>query len=489
MDAVDIYTRVSRRGKREHLTSHDDQEQQARAFARGHGLPIGSVLSDEDESGGTLERPGLQEALRRVRAGESAGIVVAYLSRASRDTRQGLELLETITHAGGAVYAPNLPDYTTADGRMLTTIQLAIDTGYREKKREELERAKAGAIANGIAVNTRPAVGLRRRSDRRDEPDPRTAPVVREVFERRAQGEGPTALGRFLESRGVKTSQGSRTWSKQAVHDLLRNRVYLGELSYGKDRRYVNPDGVEPVVDAATWHAAQQPKGNQLAPARSSDSPYLLSGRLRCAHCRYCMQGTVTSRGKRVYRCNRRHAGGICPEKVRIDAEVAEQAAVEAFWALTADLEAQGTDDVAGELSSLERALERAERLLAQLEDPRAQDALGDRYLAVFRERREQRDRAAENLGRARAHARAPDFPSTETLRGAWERMSNGDRRELLGLRFHCLSLSRDRSLVVYPAGADVGDLPSRGFKRAPGLQPFPDPPDGARVLALAETS
>src|SRR5262245_56273764 len=126
---VDIYVRVSRVAGREHLTSPEYQEREARAFARSRGLKIGRVLTDIDRSGGTMERPALKEARQRVKDRRSGGIVAAYLSRASRDTRQGLDLLDEITRAGGAVYAPNLPDYTTADGRMLTTIQLAIDTG------------------------------------------------------------------------------------------------------------------------------------------------------------------------------------------------------------------------------------------------------------------------------------------------------------------------------------------------------------------------
>jgi site-specific DNA recombinase len=482
---VDIYTRSSRAG--EGSTSLEQQEQEARAFARTHGLTIGRVLHDRTKSSSaTLRRPVLEEARRRVRAGESGGIVVAYLSRASRDTRQGLELLETITRDGGAVYAPNLPDYTTADGRMLTTIQFAIDTGYRDRKSEELENRKRESIANGIPVHTRPAVGLRKRPDKRLEPHPRTAPIVREVFERRTRGEGPAALGRLLESHGVKTSQGSRTWSKAAVYNLIENPVYMGVLRYGRDNRYVNPEGVEePIVDAATWHAAQHPNGRHLAPAKSEQSAWLLTGILRCRACRYCMQGTTTSRDKRIYRCTRTHAAGRCPDPARIDADAIEAAAIGAFWQLTDDIEVQGTKDTGGELSGLENALERAERLLAQLDDADAQDALGERYLAVFRQRREERDRAAEAVGRARAEAGKATLPDVETLRGAWDRMTVQDRRELLGLRFHCLALGRDRSLVVYPDGADVGDLPTRGYRKAPALAPFPATPRGARVLAL----
>src|SRR5215211_6958641 len=417
---VDIYTRSSRAG--EGSSSHEQQEREARAFAQSQGLTIGRVLRDETKSSSaTLDRPVLQEALRRVRAAESGGVVVAYLSRASRDTRQGLELLETIGRAGGAVYAPNLPDYTTADGRMLTTIQFAIDTGYRDRKGEELEKRKGESIERGIPVHTRPAVGLRKRRDKRLEPNPRTAPTVRQVFERRAQGEGPAALANFLEAQGVKTSQGSKAWSKQAIDGLIKNEIYKGVLSYGRDKRYVNPNAVVPIVDAALWHAAQHPNGRKLHAAKSKDSTWLLTGILRCQACRHCLQGTPTSRGQRIYRCTGRHAGGHCSARARIDADMIEEAAIAAFWNLTADLEAQGTEDASGELAGLEAALARAERLVAQLEDPDAQDALGERYLTVFRQRREDRDHAAEALGRARANVQRDSLPSAETLRGAWE--------------------------------------------------------------------
>jgi len=233
---VDVYTRVSRVGDREHLTSPEDQERDARAFAASRGLVVGEVFSDLNESGGTLERPEFAKVLQRIETGKSGGVVVAYLSRASRDTAQGLGLLDRITALGGELYAPNLPDYTTADGRMLATIQFAIDTGYLQRKAAEFESAKAGAIAAGIPVANRAPVGYRRGEDRRLEPDPDTSPVVQAVFERRAAGAGPTELCRMFEAAGVRTSAGSATWSVSAISQLLRNRVYLGELAYGKPR-------------------------------------------------------------------------------------------------------------------------------------------------------------------------------------------------------------------------------------------------------------
>jgi DNA invertase Pin-like site-specific DNA recombinase/ribosomal protein L34E len=483
---IDIYVRVSRKGAREHLISPEDQEREARAFAHSHGIAVGEVLRDIDHSGGTLDRPSLQEALRRVESRESGGIVVAYLSRASRDTQQGLDLLDRITAAGGAVFAPNLPDYTTADGRMLTTIQLAVDTGYRERKREELERAKAGAIERGIPVHSRAPVGYRARPDRRLEPDPRTAPIVAEVFARRARGEGPAALSSFLQRKRVKTSQGSKVWTKQAVYGLVRNRVYLGEVSYGRDRRFVNPVAHEPIIDLPTWQAAQHPNG-QLAEPRTRRGAWLLAGIARCRACGYSLQGTTTSRGKRVYRCTKTHAGGVCPEPARIAADALEAVAVDDFWKLTAELEAKGSRTGKGKLPALQTTLERAERRLAQLLTPAVQDEVGDtqEWVLALRDARGARDRAAEAVGRARAEAsRAEDVPSTAKLRDAWEEMTAADHRELLGLRFDCIAVGRDRSVVAFRRGAGPADLPTRGFRREPSLSPIVDVPNGARTLA-----
>jgi Recombinase zinc beta ribbon domain/Recombinase len=282
----------------------------------------------------------------------------------------------------------------------------------------------------------------------------------------------------------VKTSQGSKTWSKQAVYGLLSNRVYLGELSYGDPPRFVNENAHEPIVDLATWEAAQHPNGRKLTALRS-ESGYLLSGIARCSGCRCCLQGTRTSRGKRIYRCTRTRAAGICPTPARVDADKLEQAAVEAFWALTEDLEAEGAADTHGALVAFEDALERAEGRLRQLERPEAADTLGDRFLTVYGEWREKRDQAAQELGHARARTGGAKLPDTHTLRDAWEKMTTQERRELLGLRFHFLAVRSDRRVVVFEPGDFPGELPRRGFKQAPELCPFPNPPRGARVLRL----
>lgn len=484
---TDIYVRVSRVGGREHLISPDEQEHRSRQLATERGLTVGYILTDLDESGGKWDRPGLQEALRRVREGESSGIIVAWLDRLSRDSEHAQRLLREISEAGGRVYAPDAPeDMTTPEGELMVGIQFQFSQYVRQRAKAGLERAKERAIAAGIPVATRPAVGYRQRPDRRLEPDPETAPVIRELFERRAAGDGPTALGAFLESRGVRTSQGSAGWSKPAVQSVIASRVYLGELSYGKDRRYVNPEAHKPIIDLPTWEAAQHPNGRRLQAPRGSGN-YLLTGLLRCRACGHVMQGTTSSRGKRLYRCVRHHSGGTCPHPASIYAEVIEPEAERAFWAITEDLSAEAHEERA-DLTELEAQVATAERRLTHAMSPEVQDAAGEGWAAMLRERRAERDRAAEALGHARAAQGSRDaMPSIETLRRAWSGLAASDKRDLIATRFDAFALARDGkrvTLAAFPTGTAPADLSRRGFRRSPGLHPI-NVPAGARVLAL----
>jgi DNA invertase Pin-like site-specific DNA recombinase len=468
--------------------SPEDQEQRAREHAREKGLKIGIVLPpDLDESGGKWERPGLQKALVRVREGKSGGIIVADLDRLTRDAEHGQRLLREIDESGGAVYAPNAPDdMKSPEGELQVGIWFLFAQYERKKKRAGFERAKKAAIEAGIPVATRPPVGYRQRADRRLEPDPDIAPIIRELFERRAAGEGPSALADFLERHGVHTSQGSAGWSKQAVASVIASRVYLGELSYGKDRRYVNPKAHDPIVDLATWTAAQHPNGHTPQAPRG-EGEYLLSGIVRCASCGYAMQATHSSHRHRIYRCIRRHSGGTCPSPARVRAEVVEAVAERAFWDVTDDLRATAQAE-APDLSGLEEDLARAEGRLAQAKSPEVQDAAGDGWAEMIRTRRLERDAAAEALGRARAERRTEAPADVETLRAVWDSLDPADKRELMATKLDLIALRRDPpALIVFPAGTAPDGLSRRGFRRNPGLHPI-DVPTSARVLPLEHT-
>jgi DNA invertase Pin-like site-specific DNA recombinase len=446
---------------------------------------VGEIITDLDESGGKWERPGLQHALARVEAGESAGVIVAWLDRLSRDSEHAHALVRRITDAGGTIYAPDAPaDWTTPEGGLQAGILFAFAQYVRQRAGAGFERAKEQAIRRGIPIHNRPPVGYRTRDDRRLEPDPDVAPVIAALFDLRANGAGPVELAEHLERHGVTTSQGSPTWSKQAVYGILRNRVYLGEVAYGKDRRFVNPAAHQPLVDAATFAAVQG--GTRARVGRVA----LLSGLLRCDGCRHCLQATGDGHGNRVYRCTRRHAGGICKRPARVRAEWVERPVLADLFAHLPRARVTGRRDKTGRLTELARAVEKERAGLDQWASPVMQAEIGDLglYVAGMRDRRDRVAQAESALhAEQRLQASAHALPPGMTWRTAWDAMTIDDRSGLLATRYDCIRLGRNPDLlVVYPVGVGPVDLPRQGFRRDPVLRGFErDVPDGARILTL----
>lgn len=484
-DAFDGYIRVSRVGDRsERLRSPDFQEREIRREAKKRRLRVGRIISDLDQSGGRDDRPGLLEAIGRIEAGESAGIIVAKLDRFSRNLTQATALAERIMSAGGRIYSYAEPaDWTTSDGELQINLALAIAQHQRRRANEYFESAKAAAIERGVPINPRIAPGYQRDANSgRLVVVPEVAAVIREVFERRVAGAGPSALGDFLGAQAVATSMGSLTWSKQAVYGLLANRVYLGELRYAG---YVNPKSHEPIVDRATWEAAQLQ--HSRLPANRGDV-YLLTGLIRCWSCRYSLQATRTSRRQRIYRCTRRHASGQCPSPARLDADTAEEHVLSAFrqWADLAPAMQAVTDTAA--IDEASAALLGAESELADYrDDVELRKILGrDVWLDGLRERRHRVRQAEETLARARL-----DTPTVvqniRALSTELDQMDVADQREALAQVIDCIAL-RSRALapsvrgriVIFWAGDGPRDLPRRGFREQPELRPFELPPSPA---------
>src|SRR4051794_30906653 len=86
MKTADGYIRVSRVAGRsgESFISPSEQRATIEAWAKVSKVEIVAWHEDLDQSGGTLERPGFQEALGRCRAGLTGGIVAAKLDRLTR---------------------------------------------------------------------------------------------------------------------------------------------------------------------------------------------------------------------------------------------------------------------------------------------------------------------------------------------------------------------------------------------------------------------
>jgi len=139
------------------------------------------------------------------------------------------------------------------------------------------------------------------------------APIVREMFERTAQGETAISICRDLNARGIRTTKGNE-FSKNSLQNILRNERYKGIYIFGHERK---PDGIPRIVDDDLFDEVQERIGKNAVNRRPAIEDYLLTGKLYCGNCKDMMIGTSgtskTGRSYRYYIC--KNAPDKCNKK------------------------------------------------------------------------------------------------------------------------------------------------------------------------------
>lgn len=484
---LDGYIRVSRvRGREgDSFISPSVQRDQIAGWARLRGVEIADWHTDLDETGGKLDRPGLDEALRRIEVGQTGGIAVARLDRLSRaGVADALRLVEEIHDRGAKLAVIDLGvDPTTAFGEFAMTVMLALARMERRRVQETWRTARELAVARGVHISSAAPTGYIRGNDGVLQPHPEYAPIIRRLFEGRATGKSWTMLARELEDHRVEGPYGPLEWMTRAPAHIIANRVYLGEARSGD---IVNTNAHEPLVDRATWEAAQ---GSGLTASRTGQ-PALLAGLLRCAGCRHPLKADkmTDSKGERLrtYRCRIHHAGGRCNDRSSALGRVVEPWVEQQFFARIEQLSADAVEDD-GALDDAMAALSRAEAELAAYRDEtRIVSIIGqESFLEGLSARMRVVDDALSALALARASALPSGLPAQD-LRELWPSMDAEEKRLALRAVIDAVMLRSGRNVpierraLVLWRGEAPDDFPRRGRKRVP-IIPFnwPDlPPD-----------
>lgn len=444
---LDGYLRVSRTNGRsgESFISPDQQRQKIASWAKLRGVKIAAWHEDLDQTGGKLSRPGFDKALSRVADGTTGGIVVAKLDRFSRaGVGDALKLIETIIEAGGEVASVEEGiDPTTPTGEFTMTVFLALARMQRQQIAANWQDARRRAVDRGLHVASKVPTGYVRGADDRLEPHPEFAEHIAEVFRLKAEGASWRDLALYLREHDVTTPYGTTDWQPRALSHVIANRVYLGEARSGE---FVNQGAHEPIVDEATWNAAQQAKGERPVNGMGGS---LLAGVLRCAGCGYVLKpDTMRARDGeklRLYRCRTERSSGRCPAPASVLGRVIEPWVVDRFFAGLGGMRAEGSV-LTNELEAAEVTLARAEQELATyLAAVSAEDVGADAFREGARQRREQIDRAGQDLDEARERAGLADLPLAADLAGDWPDLDVAERGQLLRAGLDAVILRRGR--------------------------------------------
>ena len=502
----------------------------ATAFAKTQGFNVAAehTYVDDAISGAEFERrPALMRLLNTLKPrAPFAVLVLADKDRLGREQFETNHILKQISVAGVRIF-----EYQ--NGGREVKLDSPIDKLIMSVSNfaAELERAKAsqrtrdalqlkvqrGYVAGGAVFGYRnvPVVaedGRRShvvREIREDE-----AVTVRRIFSMAAGSVGLGTIARTLNSEGVRSPrprQGRhRSWSPSSVRTILFNRLYKGEVVWGRTKKrdawgrkkqsdrptsewVVTTVEHLRIVEDDLWanaHGALQSRQKKYgfkpeSPRRTSgvDSKYLLTGMVECGVCGGTIVLTWNGR-KQVYRCWHNHSrgGAVCANSLLVDMHLADETVLRAVSrdvldsevvseALELALRELEQEDTAGgaRVESLKNELTRIEGELSRYAEAIADAGPLATILQAIKVREQRRDAIRTELrtvapsraaSRATAEIRAELMGYLENWR-AMARQSVAEARRLL----RAVLVGR----FVFTPVTPPPDLPPR---KGPGRKP-----------------
>ena len=340
-------------------------------------------------SGAYAERPALASALRDARLGRYDVLLVYRVDRFARSLKVLVGLLEELENVGVAFRSATEPiDTSTPTGRMLVQL-LGVFAEF--ERATIIDRVVAGmerkASRGGWPGGTIP-YGLRLDEDKHLAIEPTEFPVVERIFTRYGKGRaGAATIATELNADELRTRKGRR-FSPQVVLGILRNRGYLGEVSF----RDVTHLADEPLIDPVLFDKAQvllAERGEAYARRmRDAHPEYLLTGLITCGDCgRNYVGVSAAGRGHRYryYACwtRQRYGKEVCTGQ-RIRADVIEAVVFDAILAVYANPELikRAVAIKAQEVAAAERQ-HHDEIVATKAELKKAEDAI-ERYVHAF---------------------------------------------------------------------------------------------------------
>lgn len=398
---MDGYIRISqvagREGERFH--SPDEQREAIEGWAKLHGVRVGVIHTDLDRSGSTMDRPGMNEAIRRVRSGQSGGVIVARIDRFARSVIGGLTTIEELAEHDARIVSVNEGvDPATPIGEAMLGLLLIMARWQWRQADEALELAQARATSAGRFPG-RPAYGYGRDERGLTFVDSRTAAVVQRIHEERAAGRGWRSIADGLTRDRVPTPHhGKERWAASTVYGIVRSEAHLGVFIGPRGLRV--EDAWPAIVTGELWRRANAVRGVRDDSRRHADR--LFAGVARCAGCRGVMSRQVNPHGFVSYGCPTRHCrGGGSIGAGLLDAHVSVMVNTRLAEVKLRPRHA-GTDDEARRLVAARDASR--EEFEAWRDDLEARAAIGDSdYRAGLLARAKARDDAEVALAQHRA--------------------------------------------------------------------------------------
>ena len=318
-----LYERLSRDDEQQgESNSILNQKKYLEDYARSNGFKNVRHFSDDGFTGTNFNRPGFQEMLEEVKAGNIETVIVKDMSRFGRNYLQVGFYTEMVFPDKGVrfIAVNNGIDSNNPTDNEFTPFLNIMNEWYAKDTSKKIRAVFRNRMENGLRCSGAIPYGFYRKADDKQTlyVDDEAAAVIRRIFQMAASGKSVARIAETLREEKVlipaayqdqKDNQVSRMhdyfdpylWDKGTIVAILTRQEYLGHTVLGKTvtenfktkkRRKAKPEELlffpnthEAIIDQETWDLAN--KMRKRCPKKTAPGTYShrLSGFGYCADC------------------------------------------------------------------------------------------------------------------------------------------------------------------------------------------------------------
>ena len=320
---VVIYARFSCHSQTEQ--SIEGQLKVCYEYAKNNNYTVVGEYIDRAQSARTDHRPEFQKMITDSEKHTFEGVLVYQLDRFARNRFDSAINKAKLKKNGVRVLSAKENITDDASGILVEGVLESMAEYYSAELSQKILRGMKINAEKCLSNGSQVGLGYKVGPDRKYYIDEEEAKIVREIFERFANGEKKKQIVDDLNKRQIKTALG-RKFCINSFSKMLSNKRYIGIYTY---KGTETPGGMPRIISDDLFQRVQAKlvKDKVTKGAHVVKEEYILTTKLFCGYCKELMIGySGTSKSDRkyyYYRC-KNVKGHDCSKKIVPKKEIEE---------------------------------------------------------------------------------------------------------------------------------------------------------------------
>lgn len=352
---VAAYARVSTDSE-EQLTSYEAQvDYYTRYIQSKSDWEFVGVYTDEGISAvNTKRREGFNRMVADALDGKIDLIVTKSVSRFARNTVDSLSTIRKLKAAGCECYFEKENIYTfDGKGELLLTIMSSLAQEESRSISENVTWGQRKSFSDGkVHLPYKRFLGYEKGADGRPAVVEEEAAVVRLIYRLFLEGRTQAGICKHLESLGILSPSGKKTWTKTTVTSILTNEKYKGDallqkkftvdflekkmkVNQGEVPQYYVENSHPAIVPPEEWEMVQLEISRRKALGKTYSGKSVFSAKLVCEDCGAFYGSKVwhstDQYRKQLWQCNRKFSNEKRCGTPTIDTETIQRMFITAY--------------------------------------------------------------------------------------------------------------------------------------------------------------